>query len=66
VDLLGKACDVTYETAMGHIEWEEIRGVEVPYLKPAMLAETKLGVRPKDVQDRSFLERLVTRDKKGS
>jgi hypothetical protein len=66
VGLLGKACDVTYEAAIGHIDFEEVHGVTVPYLQPAVLAETKLGVRPKDVQDRSFLERLVTRGKKDS
>lgn len=59
VDLLAKACDVTYADAEDHIEVDEIEGVEVPYLKPEMLIKTKMGVRPKDMQDREFLERIV-------
>jgi len=59
VDLLAKACDVTYADAEDHIEVDEIEGVEVPYLKPEMLIKTKMGVRPKDMQDREFPERIV-------
>lgn len=59
VDLLGKACDVTYCDAIPHIFWDEIQGVRIPYLKPELLIKTKMGVRPKDVQDRNYLQRFT-------
>ena len=62
VDLLSKACDVTYSSARHHIQYDEIDGVKIPYLKPALLIKTKMGVRPKDIQDRNFLQHLVDRN----
>jgi len=59
VDLLGRACDVTYNHAKGHISIDIINGVRIPYLKPELLIETKLGIRPKDIQDRNFLQQLL-------
>lgn len=59
VDLIARACDVTYSMAEEHIEYHEIQGVKIPYLKPNMLLETKKGVRPKDAQDSEFLRTLV-------
>lgn len=59
IDLLEKACDVTYERAQSHIEYEVIDGVQIPYLKAPWLIQTKLGIRPQDIQDRTFLEYLV-------
>ena len=56
---VGKACDVTYSDAIPHILEDEIKGVKIPYLKPELLIKTKMGVRPKDVQDRDYLERLT-------
>lgn len=63
VDLLGKACDVTYRDAIPYILTDEIQGVKIPYLKPEMLIKTKMSVRPKDVQDRDYLQRLTERKK---
>jgi hypothetical protein len=62
VDLLGKACDVTYPEVRGRIQNDEIDGVNIPYLMPELLIKTKMGMRPKDVQDRNYLQRLI--DKK--
>jgi len=59
VDLLGKACDVTYSYAKDQISFDVINGVPIPYLKPELLIETKLGIRPKDIQDRNFLQQLL-------
>ena len=59
VDLIARACDVTYALAKDHIEFDEMHGIKIPFLKPAILIKTKLGVRPKDIQDRLFLERLL-------
>ena len=63
VDLLGKACDISYDMAKKHIIIDEIEGVQIPYLKPEMLIETKMGVRPKDVQDRIFLQQLLNKNR---
>jgi predicted nucleotidyltransferase len=63
VDLIAKACDVTYSAASNHVQFDEIAGVKIPYLKPFLLIKTKLGVRPKDIQDRNFLQRLIDRSK---
>ena len=63
IDLLGKACDVTYREASPHIFKDKLQGVEIPYLKPEMLIKTKMGVRPKDRQDRDYLRRLAERKK---
>jgi hypothetical protein len=59
VDLLGKACDVTYSSVKDYIQIDEIENVKIPYLKPELLVRTKMGGRPKDVQDRNFLERML-------
>ena len=59
VDLLGKACDVTYASVQNFIQLDEIENVQIPYLKPELLIQTKMGMRPKDIQDRNFLEGLL-------
>lgn len=63
IDLLAKACEVSYSSAHHHIQYDEINGVKVPYLKPDLLVKTKMSIRPKDIQDRNFLQRLL--DKSG-
>jgi len=63
VDLLAKACEVTYSEAQHNIQYDKIQGVMIPFLRPALLIKTKLGYRPKDIQDRNFLQKLVDRDK---
>jgi predicted nucleotidyltransferase len=64
VDLLGRACDVTYPDVSRHIQNDEIKGVKIPYLRPQLLIKTKAGIRPKDIQDRDYLRRLIEREKK--
>ena len=63
VDLLGRARDVTYPDASGHIQNDEIEGVRIPYLRPELPIKTKNGIRPKDVQDRNFLRRLIEQER---
>jgi hypothetical protein len=63
VDLLGKACDVTYPEVRGRIQNDEIDGVNIPYLMPELLIKTKMGMRPKDVQDRNYLQRLIDKER---
>jgi len=40
-----------------------LKGVKIPYLKPSLLIKTKLSVRPKDIQDRDFLQKLTEPNK---
>ena len=63
VDLLGKACDVIYRDTIPYVLIDEIEGVNIPYLKPELLIKTKMGMRPKDVQDRNYLQRFINREK---
>jgi hypothetical protein len=63
VDLLRKACDVTYRDASTQVLEDEIQRVTIPHLKPELLIKTKMGVRPKDVRDRNFLQRLAIQGK---
>ena len=63
VDLLGRACDVTFRDTASHTLTDEIEGVRIPYLKPELLIKTKMSVRPKDAQDRDYLQRLMKRKK---
>lgn len=62
VDLLGRACEVSYDMAKNHIIFDEIDNVKIPYLKPDVLIKTKMGIRPKDIQDRNFLQQLLNKD----
>ena len=55
VGLLGRACDVTYASVKDSVQIDEIENVRIPYLKPELLIQTKMGNRPKDIQDRNFL-----------
>jgi hypothetical protein len=63
VDLIARACDVTFSVAKDQIQYEAIDGVKIPYLKPSLLLQTKLGIRPKDIQDRIFLQKLIDQNK---
>jgi len=61
IDLLGRACDIKYDVAKDHIMYDVIKGIIIPYLSPEILIKTKMGIRPKDIQDRNFLRRLLKR-----
>lgn len=64
VDLMAKACSITFEQAVEHIELEEIDGVAIPFLKPEILIQTKDTYRPIDAADRAYLRELMNREKK--
>ncbi|MBI5050192.1 MAG: nucleotidyl transferase AbiEii/AbiGii toxin family protein [Nitrospirae bacterium] len=53
IDLLKKACDMTYEKA--GIEYFKFKGVRIPIADISTMIKTKQGVRPKDKEDLSFL-----------
>ena len=59
IDLLSKACEVSFDDAKHHVEVESIRGVNIPYVTAEVLLKTKQGLRAQDVQDRMYLEQLL-------
>ncbi|MEW6095566.1 MAG: nucleotidyl transferase AbiEii/AbiGii toxin family protein [bacterium] len=61
IDLLKKACDVTYKDA--GIEYFEFRGVNIPIADIPTMIKTKQSIRPKDKQDLSFLMFILEEDK---
>jgi hypothetical protein len=63
VDLMTKACGITYEQAAPHIKMAEVEGVPIPFLKPELLVQTKDTYRPKDIADRAYLQELINRSK---
>ena len=65
VDLLAKACEMSWPISENDLVYDAIDGVRIPYLKPKALIKTKLGVRPKDIQDRTFLDHLIRRPEQG-
>lgn len=54
VDLLKKACDVTYKDA--GINYGEFNGVAIPIADVQTMIKTKQTIRPQDKRDLAFLE----------
>jgi hypothetical protein len=61
VDLMGRACGLTYADVPVDMEWRDFAGVRVPVGSPATLVRTKDTSRPQDAIDRSFLQQLLDR-----
>jgi len=61
VDLMSKACGVSWEDAARDSEVLELDGVEIPIAGIETLIRTKQTARPHDAADREFLERLRRR-----
>jgi hypothetical protein len=59
IDLMGRACGLSYGDAAGDVEWHDHDGVRIPVASPATLLRTKDTYRPQDAVDRAFLEALV-------
>ena len=59
VDLITEACGVTYEEARSGIEIQEINGVPIPFAGAELMVSLKQSARPKDEEDRRFLQRLI-------
>ncbi len=53
IDLLKRACDVTYDKAK--IEYFEFKGVNIPIADISTMIKTKQSIRPKDKEDLKFL-----------
>ncbi len=59
VDLMGRACGLSYAEAARDAEILERGGVRIPVASPAMLIRMKDTHRPQDAIDRSFLEGVL-------
>lgn len=59
VDLMAKACGLTYADAESLIDFRDHLGVRIPFASPTLLWKTKQTYREKDALDRSFLRRLL-------
>jgi hypothetical protein len=59
VDLMAKACGITYDDAKELVIYREHLGVIIPFASPALLWKTKQTFREKDAVDRSFLRKLL-------
>ncbi|MBI3596880.1 MAG: nucleotidyltransferase [Nitrospirae bacterium] len=58
IDLLHKACDMTYDQVKDDIDWTMLADVKIPFAGLRSLILTKQSIRPQDVQDRGFLEEM--------
>ena len=61
VDLMGRACGLTYADVAADMEWHDLEGVRVPVASPSTLVRTKNTYRPQDAIDRAFLQQLLER-----
>jgi hypothetical protein len=61
IDLMGRACGLSYADLATDLEWHEMDGVRVPVASPAALVRTKDTYRPQDAIDRSFLQQVLER-----
>ena len=59
VDLMGRACGLSYAEVALDAEQVDLDGVLVPVASPATLIRTKLTHRPQDAIDRAFLEGVI-------
>jgi Nucleotidyl transferase AbiEii toxin, Type IV TA system len=61
VDLMGRACGLSFADVAVDMEWHDMDGLRVPVASPASLVRTKETYRPQDAIDRSFLQQLIER-----
>jgi hypothetical protein len=59
IDLMGRACGLTFADVAPDMEWHDLGGVRVPVASPSALVRTKDTYRPQDAIDRSFLHHLL-------
>lgn len=63
VDLMGRACEITYEEAIGEAEEVVLGGALMPVASKETLIRTKQTIRPSDRADCDFLESLLEAEK---
>jgi hypothetical protein len=59
IDLMGRACGLSYADAAGDAETILLEGVAVPVASKRTLIKTKDTIRPSDRADREFLQRRL-------
>ena len=59
VDLMGRACGLSYHDVIADAESLDLAGVRVPVASPATLIRTKQTDRPQDAIDRAFLDGVL-------
>lgn len=59
VDLLGRACGLSYADVAADAEWRLFGDTRVPVASPLTLIRTKDTYRPQDALDRAFLEGVI-------
>ena len=59
VDLVGRACGLTYADVAADAEQREFGGTTIPVASPATLIKTKDTYCPQDAIDRGFLEAIL-------
>ena len=59
VDLMAKACGISYEDASPFIVHRTYKGISIPFASPLLLWKTKQTYRDKDAVDRAFLQRVL-------
>ncbi len=64
VDLMTRACGVSYSEAEPEIQVFIIDGVPIPFASAKLLLRTKQTYREKDAEDRMFLEAKIAREGK--
>lgn len=63
IDLMQSASGIDYAAAASETISRQVAGVEIPFASPSLLLRMKRGsVRPKDLADVQFLERLSHAD----
>ena len=65
IDLMGRACGLTYADVALDVEQHDLGGVMVPVASPSALIRTKDTYRPQDAIDRAFLTALLDRKGRG-
>lgn len=64
VDLMGRACGLTYTDVAGDREMFEIEGVTIPVASKRTLIRTKDTIRPTDLADRQLLQSLIDEEER--
>lgn len=59
IDLMGRACGLSYEDVVKDAEIRQVLGVSVVIASPETLIRTKDTYRPQDAIDRAFLDGVV-------
>lgn len=63
IDLLAKACSISYEQGKNEVDIYEIENVDIPIASKELLIKTKDTIRPGDKMDVDFLKAAIAREK---